>query len=133
MTVAWADYTYGGELIPWTKSFLGIALHTVPRREDQDGFAVLAKRWRVERAISWIILRARRHVRDHERLISHSEAHLIWTMITLLVRRHIRPPRPPAHHLPTCRAHDGNRQAIPVRLRTRPQSHTVRLVSVALP
>ncbi|MFG2732149.1 hypothetical protein [Streptomyces canus] len=37
----------------------------VPRRKDQDGFAVLAKRWRVERAISWI-MRARRNVRDYE-------------------------------------------------------------------
>ncbi|MGC5568700.1 IS5 family transposase [Streptomyces sp. FR-108] len=52
VTVAWADSAYGGELVPWAKSFLGITLRTVPRRKDQDGFAVLAKRWRVERAIS---------------------------------------------------------------------------------
>ncbi|WP_409239738.1 hypothetical protein [Streptomyces sp. PA5.6] len=81
-------------IIPWAESFLGISLHTVPRRKDQDGFAVLAKRWRVERAISWI-MRARRNVRGYERLISHSEAHLTWTMITLMVRRLTRPPRPP--------------------------------------
>ncbi|MEV6776838.1 outer membrane protein assembly factor BamB family protein [Streptomyces syringium] len=42
---AWADSAYGGELVRWSKSFLGITLHTVPRRKDQDGFAVLAKRW----------------------------------------------------------------------------------------
>ncbi|MFF5306687.1 hypothetical protein ACFY5F_45735 [Streptomyces sp. NPDC013161] len=43
------------------------------RRKDQDGFAVLAKRRHVERAISWII-GAWRDVRDYERLMSHSEA-----------------------------------------------------------
>ncbi|MEV0636986.1 hypothetical protein AB0I77_18900 [Streptomyces sp. NPDC050619] len=66
---------------------------TVPRRKDQDGFAVPAKRWRVERAISWI-MRARRNVRIYERLVSHSEAHITWTFITLMVRRLTRPPRP---------------------------------------
>lgn len=91
VTVAWADSAYGGTLIDWAHSFLGLTLKTVPRRKDQDGFAVLAKRWRVERAISWI-MRARRNVRDYERLISHSEAHLTWT---LMVRRLTRPPCPP--------------------------------------
>jgi transposase len=59
LTAAWADSAYGGTLVDWSRSFLGITLKTVPRRKDQDGFAVLAKRWRVERAISWI-MRARR-------------------------------------------------------------------------
>lgn len=83
-----------GTLVDWSHTFLGITLKTVPRRKDQDGFAVLAKRWRVERSISWIT-GARRHVRDYERLVSHSEAHITWTFITLMVRRLTRPPRPP--------------------------------------
>ncbi|MCX5254979.1 transposase [Streptomyces canus] len=78
VTVAWADSAYGGTLVGWSRSALGLTLKTVPRRKDRDGFAVLAKRWRVERAISWI-MRARRNLRDYERLISHSEAHLTWT------------------------------------------------------
>lgn len=40
-------------------------------------------------------MRARRNVWDYERLISHSEAHLTWTFITLMTRRLTRPPRPP--------------------------------------
>jgi hypothetical protein len=44
-------------------------------QKNEDGFAVLAKRWRVERAISWS-MRARRNVGDYERLISHGEAHI---------------------------------------------------------
>ncbi|WP_327359740.1 IS5 family transposase [Streptomyces sp. NBC_01304] len=94
LAVAWADSAYGGTLIDWAHNVLGLTLKTVPRRKDQDGFAVLAKRWRVERAISWI-MRARRNVRDYERLISHSEAHLTWTFVTLMVRRLTQPPRPP--------------------------------------
>ncbi|MDX3249162.1 transposase [Streptomyces sp. ME18-1-4] len=44
LAVAWADSAYGGTLVDWSHSFLGITLKTVPRRKDQDGFAVLAKR-----------------------------------------------------------------------------------------
>lgn len=54
LTAAWADSACGGTLVDWSRSFLGITLKTVPRRKDQDGFAVLAKRWGAERAISWI-------------------------------------------------------------------------------
>ncbi|GGZ29382.1 IS5 family transposase [Streptomyces poonensis] len=94
LATAWADSAYGGPLIEWADSFLGLTLKTVPRRKNQNGFAVLAKRWRVERAISWI-MRARRNVRDYARLISHNEAYITWTFITLMARRLTRPPRPP--------------------------------------
>ncbi|MEU7158844.1 transposase [Streptomyces chrestomyceticus] len=129
VTVAWADSAYAGELVRWSKSFLGITLHPVPRRKDQDGFAVLAKRWRVERAFSWV-MRARRNVRDYERLISHSEAHLTWTMITLMVRRLTRPPRPPrtASHPVEAKTATAPR---PIRLRLQ-QPRTIRLAPAAL-
>lgn len=131
VTVAWADSAYGGELVRWSKSFLGITLNTVPRRKDQDGFAVLAKRWRVERAISWV-MRARRNVRDYERLISHSEAHLTWTMITLMVRRLTCPPRPPRTE-----PHPVERPEIvdkpkPIRIQAQRQNRTIRLAPTAL-
>lgn len=121
---------YGGTLIDWSRTFLGITLKTVPRRKDQDGFAVLAKRWRVERAISWI-MRARRNVRDYERLISHSEAHITWTFITLMVRRLTQPPRPPRsspHPVEPVRAADKTK---PIRLRMQ-QPQTIRLSPSAL-
>ncbi|MBL1120661.1 transposase [Streptomyces sp. 110] len=102
----------------------------MPRRKDQDGFAVLAKRWRVERAISWI-MRARRNVRDYERLISHSEAHIIWTFITIMTRRLTRPPRPPraAPHRVEPVARDS--EPGPIRLRAR-QPRTIRLAPAAV-
>ncbi|WP_435859362.1 transposase [Streptomyces neyagawaensis] len=130
VAVAWADSAYGGTLVDWSHSFLGITLKTVPRRKDQDGFAVLAKRWRVERAISWI-MRARRNVRDYERLISHSEAHITWTFITLMVRRLTRPPRPPRttpHPVEPVKAAGKPK---PIRLRMR-QPQMIRLAPTTL-
>ncbi|QDA09093.1 transposase [Streptomyces rimosus subsp. rimosus] len=59
---------------------------------------------RVERAIS-LVMRARRIVRDYERLISHSEAHLTWAFITVMVSRLTLPPRLAASR----RACDRNR------------------------
>ena len=40
----------------------------------------------VERTFSWIC-QARRNVRDYERLPSHSEAFINWSMITMMTRR----------------------------------------------
>ncbi|WP_399947037.1 hypothetical protein ACGH52_38885 [Streptomyces sp. BBFR25] len=109
LAVAWADSAYGGTLVGWSHTFLGITLKTVPRRKDQDGFAVLAKRWRAERAISWI-MRARRNVRDHERLIpQRGPRHLD------LHHSHGPPSHPPApataHVTTSRRASESSRQA----------------------
>ncbi|MFJ4634035.1 hypothetical protein [Streptomyces sp. NPDC088847] len=100
------------------------------RLKDQDGFAVLAKRWRVERAIPWI-MRPRRNVRDYERLISHSEAHITWTFITLMVRCLTRPSRPPrttAHPVEPMKAAAKPK---PIRLRMQ-QPQMIRLAQTAL-
>lgn len=102
----------------------------MPRRKDQGGFAVLAKRWRVERAISWI-MRARRNVRDYERLISHSEAHITWTFITLIVRRLTRPPWPPRTTPHPVEPVEVTVKPKPIRLRMQ-QPQTIRLAPTAL-
>ncbi len=130
VVLAWGDSAYGGPLTDWARSFLGLTLKTVPRRKGQDGFAVLAKRWRVERAISWI-MRARRNVRDYERLISHSEAHLTWTFITLMVRRLTRPPRPPRTRPRSVENIVGGVNA-PRSVRIRMRPHAIRLAPAAL-
>jgi hypothetical protein len=63
-------------------------------------FVLLPKRWVVERSVSWI-MRARRNCRDYEALPQHSEAHLAWTVVTLMTRRLTKPvadwrePKPP--------------------------------------
>ncbi|MFJ8391142.1 transposase [Streptomyces sp. NPDC094438] len=130
VTVVWGDSAYGGPLADWARSFLGLTLKTVPRRKDQDGFAVLAKRWRVERAISWV-MRARRNVRDYERLISHSEAHLTWTFITLMARRLTQPPRPPRTNSHPVEPEKPAGKPMPIRLRTE-LPRPIRLAPAAL-
>ncbi len=55
---------------------------------------VVPRRWVVERSLSWLT-RARRHVRDYERLPQHSEANLTWAAVTLMTRRLIREPARP--------------------------------------
>ncbi|QHC26762.1 hypothetical protein GR130_08175 [Streptomyces sp. GS7] len=41
-------------------------------------------------------MNARRNVRDYERLPQHSEAHLNWTLITIMIRRLSQGSRPRA-------------------------------------
>lgn len=86
ITQVWADSAYGGQLINWSGSFLNMSLKTVSRPRGAKGFVVLPRRWKVERTLGWI-MKARRNVRDYERLPQHSEAHLTWALITLMTRR----------------------------------------------
>ncbi len=53
---------------------------------DGKGFQVVAKRWVVERAFSWLI-GYRRNSKDYEVLPRNSEAMLQISMITILIRR----------------------------------------------
>ena len=53
---------------------------------DGKGFQVVAKRWVVERAFSWLI-GYRRNSKDYEFLPRNSEAMIQISMIHLLVRR----------------------------------------------
>ncbi|GAA3083247.1 transposase [Streptomyces rectiviolaceus] len=86
ITQVWADSAYAGQLINWSGDFLNMTLRTVSRPHGAKGFVVLPRRWKVERTLGWI-KRARRNVRDYERLPQHSEAHLTWALITLMTRR----------------------------------------------
>lgn len=86
VTLVYADAAYGGALVGWAKRFLNLTITVVTRPPGATGFVALPRRWVVERTLSWL-LRARRNVRDYERLPRHSEAALTWTAITLLTRR----------------------------------------------
>lgn len=81
----WADSAYAGQLVGWAEDFLDLRLRTVARPKGAKGF-VVPRRWKVERSLGWL-MRARRNVRDHERLPEHSEAHLTWSLITVMTRR----------------------------------------------
>lgn len=86
ITIVWADSAYAGQLVGWAKKYLNLTVKTVSRPKDAKGFVVLPRRWVVERSIAWV-MHARRHARDYERLIQHSESLITWAAITLMTRR----------------------------------------------
>ena len=87
-----ADGGYRGQLVAVAKSAWGI-IEVVRKRPDQVGFAVLPRRWVVERTFSWLI-RQRRLARDYERLPATHEAIVKWAMIAIMLNRLAPPPGP---------------------------------------
>ena len=102
-TIVWADSAYAGKLVEWAKHHLSLTIKPVSRPKDASGFVVLPRRWVVERSLAWM-MHVRRHARDYERLIQHSETLITWAAITLMTRRLARKgatpswPRKPAEH-----------------------------------
>lgn len=82
----WADGGYAGKLVHWARNNLTIALQIVKRTDTTAGFVVLPRRWVVERTLAWIT-RHRRCARDYERLPTHHEAMVRWSMIRITSRR----------------------------------------------
>lgn len=76
----------------WAKKYLSLTIKTVSRPKDAAGFIVLPRRWVVERTWAWM-MHARRHARDYERLVQHSESLSTWAAITLMTRRITRSKR----------------------------------------
>ncbi|CAM5618763.1 hypothetical protein GCM10010343_12030 [Streptomyces avidinii] len=74
------------QLVTRAKDHLRLTIKTVSRPKDATGFVVLPRRWVVERTLAWL-MHARRHARDYERLVQHSEALITWAVITLMTRR----------------------------------------------
>jgi transposase len=88
--LAWADGGYAGQLLPWAATYLKLTVQIVKRPDDLHTFAILPRRWVVERTLAWITS-YRRCARDYERLPAHHEAMVLWAMITLMTRRLTRP------------------------------------------
>lgn len=88
-----ADGGYRGQLVAVAKSAWGIAVEVVRKPPDQQGFAVLPRRWVVERTFSWL-MRFRRLARDYERLPATHEAIVKWAMVAIMLNRLAPPPGP---------------------------------------
>jgi transposase len=76
---------------PWrlldrATTILATALHIVRKPTDQRGFAVIPRRWAVERTFAWLTAH-RRLARDYERHPAHSEAMIRWVAIDTITRR----------------------------------------------
>jgi putative transposase len=85
LRLIWADAGYAGSLIAWARSFGGWVLELVHRREPHR-FAVLPRRWVVERTFAWLG-RHRRLAKDYEALPQTSEALIYIAMIYLMLHR----------------------------------------------
>lgn len=86
-----ADGGYQGTLVDLVERSFAIVLEIVKKPAEQVGFAVLPRRWVVERTFSWLV-RWRRLVRDYERLPETHEALVHWAMIGLMLNRLAPPP-----------------------------------------
>ena len=82
----WADGSYSGQLIAWVKDFADWVLEIVQKPADQKGFAVLPRRWVVERTFAWLG-NYRRLSKDYEYEPRYSESMVYLAMIQLMVRR----------------------------------------------
>ena len=86
LRLIWADGAYAGQLVEWVKTVFQWTLEIVKRSDDTTGFAVLPKRWIVERTFSWLY-RYRRLSKDYEQLPENSEAMILIAMSNLMSRR----------------------------------------------
>ncbi|GLX40719.1 hypothetical protein Sros01_67920 [Streptomyces roseochromogenus] len=86
ITIVWADSACADQLVDWAKTYLRLTVKTASRPKNTSGFVVLPRRWVVERTLAWL-MHARRHARDYERLVQHSEALITWAAISLMTRR----------------------------------------------
>jgi putative transposase len=87
----WADGAYTGEkLARRCQEQGGWELQIVERSSssstDTEGFAVLPRRWIVERTFGWL-MRNRRLSKDYERKVQSSETFIEVAMIRLMLRR----------------------------------------------
>ena len=81
VTAGWVDGGYKKQFLEHAAA-QGIAFEVVNKPEGQKGFAVLPRRWAVERTFGWLVLH-RRLVRDFETLEERSVTMIHWAMITV--------------------------------------------------
>ena len=81
-----ADGSFAGRLLDWAHTILGTTLHIVRKPAGQRGFAVIPRRWAVERTFAWLTAH-RRLARDYERDPAVSEAMIRWAAINTITRR----------------------------------------------
>jgi putative transposase len=86
LRLIWVDGSYRGQLLDWVAERFQFRLRPVLRPEEQKGFAVLPRRWVVERTFAWLN-HHRRLSKDYERQELTSETMIRIVMIRLMLRR----------------------------------------------
>nr|WP_231974596.1 transposase [Pseudonocardia sp. HH130630-07] len=82
----YADAGFAGRLLDWATTILHTTVEVVGKPADQRGFAVLPRRWVVERTLVWLTAH-RRLARDYERHPATAEAMIRWAAINTITRR----------------------------------------------
>ncbi len=83
----WADAGYSGPAwATWVQETVGWTVEIVSRPPGTRSFAVLPRRWVVERTFGWLG-RCRRLSKDYEELPATTAAWIRWAMMHLLLRR----------------------------------------------
>lgn len=86
LKLVWVDTAYQGQALADAFARHGVRVEVVRRPEGQNGFTVIARRWVVERTLSWLS-RSRRLNRDHERRADHHAQMVWWAASIRLTRR----------------------------------------------
>jgi putative transposase len=90
LRLIWADGGYAGKVIGRVKGRWGWTVAIVKRMAGERGFAVLPRRWVVERTFGWFG-RYRVLSKDYEQLTESSEAIILIVMIQVILKR-LEPP-----------------------------------------
>jgi putative transposase len=65
----WVDQGYKPHLVEWARAVGGWVVEIVARPKDQIGFAVVPRRWVVERTFAWLA-RFRRLSKDYKSILA---------------------------------------------------------------
>jgi transposase len=84
--LVFADAAFAGRLLERATRILRTTIHIVRKPAGQPGFAVIPRRWAVERTLAWLTAH-RRLARDYERDPAISEAMIRWAAINTITRR----------------------------------------------
>jgi putative transposase len=92
LKLIWADGGYHGQpMRDWVMDLAGWLFEVIKRSDDTKGFAVLPRRWVVERTFGWLG-RYRRLSKDYEQLPETSESMIYAAMVRLMLKRLARNP-----------------------------------------
>lgn len=86
LVLIWADGGYRGKVVPWCLHFLNLILTIISIPPEQKGFAVLPKRWVVERTFAWLN-NYRRLSKDYEVNTTLSTGMVYLASIHTLLKR----------------------------------------------
>lgn len=82
----WVDGGYFGTVLAWALLRWRLVLEVVKQPAEQKGFAVLPRRWVVERTFAWLSFH-RRLSKDYERSPKTSETFIYIAMTRIMLRR----------------------------------------------